>query len=347
MDQCRVGERGAGDAANAALRSREGSMSRARTGLAVVLLFGLAAPCDAQDKWPSRPVTIVVPYGAGTAPDLFARLVGEELSARIGQPILVENKAGSGGLLGTEQAAAAAPDGHTLFLGSIDTQAVIGHLYPNRKIDPAKAFAPISLLARITDVVAASPVLEVRDMSELVAAASKGRTFTFGSPGVGTNLHLLGELIKLRLGIDLLHVPYRVMANSYADAIAGRVDLVIAGLPPTYPFLKDNRLKALAVSSAQRIPALPDTPTLVELGHSDLVFVGWFGLLAPAATSPEIIARLSQELDGITRLERYRERLTNLLAEPASASPAEFARFIAAENARMKDIIERAKIKVD
>jgi tripartite-type tricarboxylate transporter receptor subunit TctC len=322
-------------------------MSLARCSLAVLLLLGLAAPGAAQDKWPARPVTIIVPYGAGTAPDIFARLTADELSPRIGQPVLVENKPGSGGLLGTELAAAAAPDGHTLFLGSIDTQAVIGHLYPNRKVDPAKAFAPISLLARITDVVAASPVLAIRDMNELVVAAKQGRKFSFGTPGVGTNLHLLGELIKLRLGIDMLHVPYRVMAGSYTDAIAGRVDLVIAGLPPTYPFLKDNRLKALAVSSARRIPALPDTPTLVELGHSDLVFVGWFGLLAPVATNSEIIARLGRELDAITRLERYRERLTKLLAEPASSSPAEFASFITAENARMKDIIERAKVKVD
>ncbi|MCC6779110.1 MAG: tripartite tricarboxylate transporter substrate binding protein [Hyphomicrobiales bacterium] len=319
----------------------------ARAWLTVLLLLGIAAPCDAQDKWPSRQVTIVVPYGAGTAPDLFARIAADELSPRVGQPILVDNKAGSGGLIGTEFAAAAAPDGYTLFLGSIDTQAVIGHLHPNRKVDPVKALAPISLLARITDVVAASPVLDVKDMAELVAAAKNGRTFSFGTPGVGTNLHLLGELIKLRLGIDMLHVPYRVMANSYADAIAGRVDLIVAGVPPTYPFLKDNRLKALAVSSARRVPALPDTPTLVELGHPDLIFVGWFGLLAPAATPPDIVARLSQELDVITKLDRYRERLEKLLAEPASSSPGEFARFIATENARMKDIIDRAKIKVD
>ena len=161
----------------------------------LVALLGLTSTGTAQDRWPSRAITIVIPYSAGTAPDVIARQFGDALSVRVGQPVIIENKLGAGGLIGTEYAAAAKPDGYTLFLGTKDTQAIIRHLYTKRSFDPVKAFAPVSLLGRIVNAIVAGNDLGVNSMKELIEASGKGRNFTFASPGVGTNLHLLGELI--------------------------------------------------------------------------------------------------------------------------------------------------------
>ena len=163
----------------------------------------------AQEPWPSRRITIVVPYSAGTAPDIIARLLGDKLSTRLSQPVIIENKTGAGGLIGTEYAAGAQDGGHTLFLGSLDSQAILGHLHTKRKFDPLTAFKPISLLARISNVVAVSPSTGVNTFQELIAVGKTDRVLTYATPGVGTNLHLMGELISQRTGVKLSHVPYR------------------------------------------------------------------------------------------------------------------------------------------
>ncbi|MGB6798540.1 MAG: tripartite tricarboxylate transporter substrate-binding protein, partial [Xanthobacteraceae bacterium] len=162
----------------------------------------------AQSDWPSRPVTIIVPYSAGTAPDVIARQLADQLSSRIGQPVIVEDRAGAGGLVGTQYAAGTKPDGYSLFLGGMDTQTIIGHLYRNISIDPVAAFAGISLLGQVNNVVSASPVLNIHSMATLIDEGKKGRSFTFATPGVGSNPHLLGALLKQRTGVDFVHVPY-------------------------------------------------------------------------------------------------------------------------------------------
>jgi tripartite-type tricarboxylate transporter receptor subunit TctC len=320
----------------------------ARLFLVLAVLFGsLAAASAQQERWPSRSITIVVPYSAGTAPDAIARRYGAALSARVGQPVVIENKVGAGGLIGTEFAALAPADGYTLFLGTKDTQAIIGHLYTRKNFDPVKAFAPISLLGRIVNVIVARPDLDIGSMKELIETSKKGRTLTFASPGVGTNLHLLGELIRLREGLNLTHVPYRNFGTAFTDCLAGRVDLVVAGLPPSAPLLQAKKLKALVTTGPARVPELPDTPTMAELGYQDLTFIGWFGLLAPAGTPAALIDRIQEETKQIVAQEEYRQQMDAMKVEAVATTPAEFAKLIDAESARLGELIRRVGIRAE
>lgn len=316
-----------------------------RIVIALAALIGMAVAAPAQDNYPTRNITLIVPYPAGTAPDTIARILGDQLSNRFKQPVIIDNRTGAGGLIGTEAAASAKPDGYTLFLGSLDTQAIIGHLY-HPKFDPVTALAPVSLLGRIFNVIAGSPTLKVNSIEELIAAGKKGQSFTYGTPGIGTNLHLMGELFKLRTGVDLVHVPYRVPSTGYTDAIAGRVDLVVAGLPPLAGMLKEKKLKALVTTAPHRIAALPDMPTMAEIGQKDLTITGWFGLLVPAGTSPAIVGKLNAEVKAITQVEAYRKKMEELMIEPVSSAPEEFGALIKSESARMGDIIEKAHIAI-
>jgi len=330
---------------------KHGRLRLIRTVLALLISVGAVtntvAVADAQERWPSRPITIVVPYGPGTSPDAIARQFGEALSQRVGQPVVIENKLGAGGLLGTEYAAAAKPDGYTLFLGSKDTQSVIGHLYTNRKLDPVKAFAPISLLGRIVNVIVAGSDLDVGSMKQLIDASRAGRNFTYASPGVGTNLHLLGELIKSEEKLNFTHVPYRNFGTAFQDAMAGRVDLVVAGLPPVAQLVEAKKLKVLVTTAPARVPALPDTPTMAELGYQELTFIGWFGLLAPAGTPQEILDKLNTEANQISRDAGYRERMAKIHVEAVADSVDEFKALIAKESDRLGALIRKIDIKVD
>ena len=312
-----------------------------------VFLLALMASAQAQERWPSRAMTIVVPYSAGTTPDVIARQFGDALSARTGQPVIIDNKLGAGGLIGTEYAAAAKPDGYTLFLGTKDTQAVIGHLYTNRKFDPAQALTPISLLGRIVNVIVAGSNLDINSIKELVDASHKGRNFTFASPGVGTNLHLLGELIKSEEKLNLTHVPYRNFGTAFQDAMAGRVDLVVAGLPPVANLVAAKKLKVLVTTAPERVSALPDTPTMAELGYKDLTFIGWFGLLAPTGTPQAILDRLNAEAKEICQEPDYRERMRKIYVEAVGGSAADFKQLIDSDSARLGGLIKKIGLKMD
>ena len=320
---------------------------RRSVAIVAAVFFAWIGVASAQDRWPSRPINLIVPYSAGTAPDVIARLLGDQLTARLGQPVIIDNRTGAGGLIGTEAAAAATPDGYTFFLGSLDTQAIIGHLYKNRRYDPVTALAPVSLLGRIVNVVAASPLLNINSMQGLLDAGKTGRSFTFATPGVGTNLHLIGELIKLSTGTNLTHVPYRAASGGYTDAMAGRIDLVIAGLPPLATLLREGKLKPLVITAPSRVPALPDTPTMGEIGRKDLTVVGWFGLLAPAGTNRSVIDKVNAEVKAIAQDEPYRKRMEALFIEPTSNTPDEFGALIKSESARFGEVISKANIKVE
>lgn len=312
-----------------------------------VLMLALAVPAQAQDSYPSRTITIVCPYAAGTTPDIIARQFADALSQRVKQPVVVETKLGAGGLLGTEFAAAQKPDGYTLFLGSKDTNAVLGHLYPKRNFDPNKALVPISLLGTIDNAFVVSPALGINTLKEFIEASKKGRTFTFASPGVGTNLHLLGELLRVHEGLNMTHVPYRAFPTAFQDVMGGRVDMVVAGVPPITGLFQTGKLKALAVTGPKRSPVLPDVPTTKELGLDDLVFVGWFGLLAPAGTPQPIIDRLVAEAKAISQQPTYRANFEKIYVTPVGNNPTEFKTLIDAETRRMGDLIKKVGIKLE
>lgn len=315
--------------------------------LIVAMLLGLAASANAQEAWPSRTITIICPYAAGTTPDIIARQFADALSQRVKQPVVVESKLGAGGLIGTEYAAAQKPDGYTLFLGSKDTNAVLGHLYTKRNFDPNKALVPISLLGTIDNAFVVGPQLGINSLKDFIEASRKGRTFTFASPGVGTNLHLLGELLRVQEKLNMTHVPYRAFPTAFQDVIAGRVDMVVAGVPPITGLLATGKLKALAVTGPKRAAALPDVPTTAELGYKDLTFVGWFGLLAPAGTPQAVLDKLNAEAKEISQQPAYRANFEKIYVTPAGGSAAEFKALIDSESARMGELIRKVGVKIE
>ena len=314
----------------------------------VALLGALVAalPAGAQD-YPNRPVKIVVPYGAGVAPDVIARIAGEGLSKRLGQQFIIENRVGAGGKIGTEAVAKSPADGYTLLLGSKDTHGVMVHLYPGWSVDPMRDFAPISLLIRIQNVLVANPAFPASAPKELAAAsAAAPKGVTYGSPGVGTNLHLFGALLGQQLGLNLVHVPYKSFGEAFPAAVRGDIDLIVCGVPPAVPLVRDGRLKAIAVTGTARSPFLPDVPTFTEAGIPGHESGGWFGLLAPAGTPEPVIKRLSDAVTEIGKSAEYRERVTKMFSEPATNTPAEFAAVIAAETARWGEVVRKAGVKL-
>jgi tripartite-type tricarboxylate transporter receptor subunit TctC len=320
-------------------------MSWACRALSSLLLL-LAGAAAAQD-YPSRPVRIIVPYGPGVAPDVIARIAGEALSKRLGQPFVIENRAGAGGKIGTEAAAKAPADGYTLFLGSKDTHGVLTHLYPGWSIDPQRDFAPISLLIRIQNILVANPKVPASAPKDLVAASRRPGGLSYATPGVGTNLHLFGALLGQQLDLNLVHVPYKNFGEAFPAAIRGDVALVFCGLPPATAMVRDGRLKALAVTGTARSRFLPDVPTFSEAGVPGHETGGWFGLLAPAGTPPPIVERLAGEIAEIGRTPEYRARVEKMFSEAATTTPAELAQLIAAETARWGEVVKKAGVKVD
>jgi len=316
-----------------------------RAAALAALAFALATAPTLAQNYPNRPIRIIVPYGAGSAPDVIARTAAEELSPRLGQPVVVDNRLGAGGKIGTEIAARAGADGYTLLLGSKDTHGVMQHLYPGWEVDPVKDFAPISLLIRIQNAIVANPAVKASDMKELIALG-KTENLNYGTPGVGTNLHLLAETLQLTYGLKLTHVPYKNFGEILPAAVRGDLSLVVLGVPPVVAFVRDGRLKALGVTGTARSPFLPDVPTFAERGVPGFEHGGWFALFAPAGTPPDALRRLNAEVVEMGKRASYRERVAKMFAEPATSSPAELAELVAAETARWGEVVRKAGIKI-
>ncbi len=309
-------------------------------------LSALAVPAAAQ-TYPTKPVRVIVPYGPGTAPDSIARIASDGLQRRLGQSFVVETRTGAGGKIGTEAAALAAPDGYTLFLGTKDSQSILAHLYPTWNIKPDRSLVPISGLARIENVLVTRSAFPANSLQDMVALA-KTKELTYGTPGVGTNLHLMGELLRSRQGLKLLHVPYsRSFAEALPAVVRGDVDLLVAGLPPMLPFLQDGRAKALAITGTARSRYLPDVPTFSELGIKDLETGGWFGFFAPAGTPAAILSKLEAELALVVKSPEFRSRMETMSAEPWPATPADVSRTIEAETRRWGALIQESRITVN
>lgn len=307
--------------------------------------FALAAAPALAQNFPNRPIRIIVPYGAGSAPDVIARTAAEELSPRLGQPIVVENRVGAGGKIGTEIAARAGADGYTLLLGSKDTHGVMQHLYPGWDVDPVKDFAPISLLIRIQNAIVANPAVKANDMRELVVLA-KTENLNYGTPGVGTNLHLLAETLQQAYGLKLTHVPYKNFGDILPSTVRGDVSIAVLGVPPVTPLVRDGRLKALGVTGTARSPYLPNVPTFAESGVPGFEHGGWFALFAPAGTPPAALQRLNSEVIEMGKRDSYRERVAKMFAEPATSTPAELGELVAAETARWGEVVRKGGIKI-
>jgi tripartite-type tricarboxylate transporter receptor subunit TctC len=314
----------------------------------------LALPVAAQAAWPSKPLRLVVPFAPGGTTDLLARAMALELQQRLGQAVVVDNKAGAGGNIGSAEVAKAT-DGHTLLMGTVGTHAINAALYPKLPYDPVKDFSPITLVAAVPNVLVLNPAnaehYGIRTVADLirVARANPGK-LNMASSGNGTSIHLAGELFKSMTGSFMLHIPYRGSGPALLDLMAGNMDLMFDNLPSALPQIKAGKLLALAVTSAQRSPALPDLPTLAEAGGPVLKGYeasSWFGLLAPVHQPVDQVVRLQREAAAALNTPALRERLAGQGAVAGGGSSAEFAALIASETTKWARVVKISGAKVD
>jgi tripartite-type tricarboxylate transporter receptor subunit TctC len=311
-------------------------------------LFGTltAFAAAAQEKWPARPVKILVPHAPGGVTDVITRIVAQPLGDALGQSVIVENRPGASGLVGTELAARAAPDGYTLLM-YVDTNTIFPSTVKQLAHDPDASFAPITLLARGSHVVIAHPSLPVSNLQDLVryAKANPGQ-LSYATPGTGSPQHLAGETIKMETGIDLAHIPYKGGGQAIGDVVGGQVKLGVLGMAPVMPHYKAGKLKILAVTGGQRSTLLPDVPTVAESGLPGFSTLQWTGIVAPAGTPPDVVARLHAVLADILRQPAVIEKIMALGQEArASATPDEFRQMIRAEIKRWPAVVAAAGVK--
>jgi tripartite-type tricarboxylate transporter receptor subunit TctC len=326
-----------------------------RRQLLAASLLALPLAASAQSPWPAKPVRIVVPFAAGGTTDILARALAPELQKVFGQPFVVDNKPGAGGNNGAAEVAKAAPDGHTLLMGTVGTHAINASLYPKMPYDPVKDFVPVTLVAGVPNVLVLNPasaqkygIQSVADLAR-VAKANPGK-LNMASSGNGTSIHLAGELFKSMTGSFMVHMPYRGSGPALIDLIGGSTDLMFDNLPSALPQIKAGKLKALAVTSAVRSAAIPELPTVEEAGGPALKGFeasSWFGLLAPAGTPPDLVQRLQQETAKALASPALKERLQAQGAIPSGMTSAEFARFIGAETAKWAQVVKASGAKVD
>ena len=320
-------------------------MSRLLYATAVAALCAAAAQVSAQE-WPQRPVRIVVPFAAGSSPDILARIVNDKLAARIGQPLVVDNKPGAGGNSGTDLVAKAAPDGQT-FLLSVNAPLVYNTvLYKNLPYDPFRDLVPVSLAATTPNVCVVSNDMRVDSVKGWLDALQRNPgKYNFASTGSGSVSHLGVELIKIQTRSFAVHIPYASSGQATTAIIQG--DVHYACLPPVavMPQVKAGRMKALAVTSAKRSALLPDLPTLLESGVPDIQAVPWFAYMAPNGTSPDIVQRMSREIAAVLKDPDTQKRLQTAYFDPVGSSPQELAAFMREEQRRWKPVIERAGLK--
>ncbi|HYR34141.1 MAG TPA: tripartite tricarboxylate transporter substrate binding protein [Burkholderiales bacterium] len=314
-----------------------------RRVLALLLLLtaGQAWP----QAYPSRAIRFIVPFPPGGGVDIVARAVAEKLSPRLGQPVVIENKPGAGTTIGTEAVARAAPDGYTLLIGPIGSQAIVHHMHAKKSFDIQRDFAPVARIAQGTIILVVPASSPARSVGDLVAAAkaNPGR-FTFASSGTGALIHLTGEMFKQAAGIDLTHVPYKGSAQILPDLLDGRVDMALDSLPVYIPHLKSGKLRALAVATRQRSPLYPELPTMAEAGVTGVVSQTDYAMYAPAGTPREVVLRLNREVNGVIQLDDLRAKLAGQGIELFGGTPESLAAELADELVRWGRVIKQANI---
>lgn len=305
-------------------------------------------PGRAQSAWPSKPIRFVVPFVPGGTSDIVARAVANELTRQLGVPVLIDNKAGGGGVPAMQEVARAAPDGHTIILGHVGSLAVNPYIFANTGYDVNRDFMPVTLLAKIPSLFVIHPDVPARDFREFVAYARKNPgKLNYASAGNASAGHLATEYLKLVTGTFMTHIPYRGTGPALTDLLAGWTQVFSAGTPALLPHIRSGRLRAIAVGTPARLPALPDVPTVAEMGYRNFESVQWYGILAPAGTPVEIVQRLQQESAKALQSPATAERFAGDNATIGGQPPAEFATFIRGEQAIWKDIVRQARIKPD
>jgi tripartite-type tricarboxylate transporter receptor subunit TctC len=308
----------------------------------------MAASAIAADAWPSKPVKIVVPSPPGDGSDITARVVADKLQAAFGQPFVVENKPGAGGVVAAEQVAHAAPDGYTLIMGNAGSHGINAAVYTKLTYDAVASFAPISLISYSPNVLVVNPASPIHSVKDLIdAARAAPGTIDFASGGQGSSAHMSMELFKYLTKTDLHHIPYKGATPALTDIIAGTVPLGFFNLPPAIGHIRSGKVRALAVTTAERWPGLPDVPTVAEAGVPGFETVAWFGLLAPAGTPRAVIDRLAAEIRAIVAMPDVRARIEATGAKEVGSTPEAFASRIKDDVAKWKQVAAAANVHID
>jgi tripartite-type tricarboxylate transporter receptor subunit TctC len=321
-------------------------------GIAAALLAQTAAAqgpsASSGQAYPSKPIRLIVPFAAGGGNDNIARLVGKRLSDSLGQPLVIDNRPGAGGVLGADLAAKSAPDGYTLFLGGVGSHALNPNLIEKLPYDPIRDFAPVALLAQAPLVLVIHSSVPAHDIAEFVAYARKNPgKLNFASNGNGTSSQLAAVMFDSVAGVDMVHVPYKGLSPALTDLLSGQVQLMFSSVVAILPHIKAGKLRALGVTGAKRLAALPEVPTIAEAGFPGYEASSWYGILAPAGTPREIVMKLNAELRKALERPEVRKSLLAEGAEPVGGSPEQFAEYIRAEKERLGKVIRDAKIRLE
>jgi tripartite-type tricarboxylate transporter receptor subunit TctC len=317
------------------------------TGLSAGLLLG-AGTAAAQANYPGKPIRLVVPFTPGGVTDTSGRLIAEQLSRRLGQQVIVDNKPGASGNIGTQQVAAAEPDGYTLLLGFDGTLVINPHVFPKVGFDTLKDFAPIGKIGDAVLILVAHPNFPAKTLKDVIALSkTQSGGLSYGTSGTGGTPHIAGELLRQRTGANLTHIPYKGGGQAMTDVLGGNIPLVYTAVAGAVSHVKSGKLHAVAVSSAQRAPSLPDVPTFIEAGLADFDINSWVGLLAPAKTPRAIVDRLNTELNAVLNDPVVRERLVTLGITASPGGPERFGRDMARDLSRYAAVVKAANIKAE
>ena len=315
--------------------------------LAAVALATLSSGSAMAQAWPARPISLIVPFPAGGTTDVLARAVGVELSKSLGQPVLIESKPGAGATLGADFVAKAKPDGYTLLMGAVH-HTIATSVYKKLPYDFQKDLLPITTVALVPNVLVVNAAMPAKNVGELLALAkaSPGK-FTFGSAGNGTAHHLIGAQFEAMGGVQLLHVPYKGSGPLVTDLLGGQITMSFDTITPVLPHIRAGKLRALAITTNKRSPALPDVPTLDESGLKGFNLGTWFGVMAPVGTPKEIVVRLNTELVKIIRSPEFKKRMDDIGAEPIGNTPEQMGQQIKEDTERFAKLVKDAKVTID
>jgi len=314
----------------------------------ILIALNALAVSGAEPDYPSKPIRVVVTFPPGGPTDVVARIIGQRFTDKWGHTVVIDNRGGGGGIVGTEIVARAAPDGYNLLIGTAGGMSINPALHPKLSYDPFKDFAPVSMLVINPQILVVHPAVPANTVKDLVALAkNKPGQLNFGSSGTGTATHLGLELFKIATGINVVHVPYKGGAPALTDLIAGQIQLLFISIPSVMPHVKAGKLKAIAVSSAKRSLSAPDVPTVAESGYPGFEYVNWNALFAPAATPQAIVRKLNTEVVSILTEPKIVQQLLSQGAEPSTNTPAELATYMRADHARWTKVIRSARIKAE
>jgi tripartite-type tricarboxylate transporter receptor subunit TctC len=319
-------------------------------GIMMVLsiLLALPATAAAAESFPSKPARIIVAFPPGAATDIVGRILAQKLTDMWGQPVIVDNRAGASGTIGTGVVAQSPADGYTMLLGTLGNLAANPSLYHNLPFDMGRDFTPVSLVVMVNFVMVVHPSTPAKTVKELIALAkARPGQLNYSSSGSGGLPHLAGELFKSMAGVDLVHIAYKGSVPSFTDLLGGRITVTIDNLPLALPYIKSGRLRALAVVGPKRQPMLPDVPTMVEAGIPGYELTNWFGLMVPAGTPRDIVTRINADVAKVLKMPDVRERLLGMAAEPVGSTPEQFSAFLKSETAKWAKVIKDGGITAE